>query len=303
MDKDLYNSGKGVVFKEKIPGLRVSEAVRHEEFEMRAKHVHETIELFFLLEGHRFFFLEQETYLLDEGCAMLVNHDLIHRTSPAEGYAPDHHNFILQIDRQVYDGVLKSLFQMDFDTFGSLNNGIARFSEADWQLILSLIDAFKRADRDEDATEKNPYLVMLAATLLATFARVRRQGNEMDYNRITKSRVVNSGIYRKVHEISMYLQNNYAKNLSLDELAGRFYMSKSYLTRIFREVTGFSVVEYTNFIRVRRAQEMLKTTKENITDIAAATGFGNITYFEKVFRVATGQKPSQYRKKLQEEQQ
>lgn len=73
-------------------------------------------------------------------------------------------------------------------------------------------------------------------------------------------------------------------------------MSRSYLSRIFRKVTGFSVVEYLNFVRVRKAQELLKGSRMRITEISESTGFGNITYFERVFRSLSGQSPAQYRR-------
>ena len=73
-------------------------------------------------------------------------------------------------------------------------------------------------------------------------------------------------------------------------------MSRSYLTRSFRNVTGFSVVEYMTYIRIQKAQQLLRESDRSITEIADLCGFGNITYFEKVFKTTTGHTPVQYRK-------
>ena len=94
----------------------------------------------------------------------------------------------------------------------------------------------------------------------------------------------------------MYLQGHTGDNVTLDEVAKQFYMSKSYLTRVFRNITGFSVIEYITYIRVRKAQQLLIDSDTSITDIADICGFGNVTYFEKVFKQMTGQTPGQYRK-------
>ncbi len=298
--KNLHNSRLELIFEKKIPGLRVTEALRHQEFIMRQRHVHATIELFFLIEGNRFMFVDRETYRLQAGSAMLVNHDLIHKTSVATGSPPDHRNFILQLDRTVFDGLLRQLGYPGFDEFGSIYTGVANFTEPEWKLVLHIISAFKAAcNQDFGKTDRNPelnsFLILQAMELLGLFVRARRNEQSEIYKKKDRN-VVESGVHRKVHDIAMYIQNNSHENISLDELAEKFYMSKSYLTRIFRNVTGFSVVEYNRFIKVKKAQDLLRGTELSITDIAAQTGFGNITYFEKVFKQTTGQSPAQYRK-------
>lgn len=304
-DKDIHNSRLELVFEKRIPGLRVSEAVRHREFIMRSRHVHETIELHFMIDGHRLMFMDRETYRMDAGCAMLVNHNLIHKTSTAPGFAPDHRNFILQLDRSIFDNLFRQLGYPSFDDFGSMYCGETHFNESEWKLILSIIDEFKSACNDAKKMDSehlnvNSYLYLQAMELCGIYARSRRRemNGEWKVNE-QKERpetVIKTGVHQKVHDIAMYLQNNARENVSLDDVASRFYMSKSYLTRIFRSVTGFSVVEYLKFIRIRQAQTLLREGDKSITEIAAACGFGNITYFEKVFKATTGISPLQYRK-------
>ena len=88
-DVNLHNSRLELVFEKRIPGLRVSEAVRHHRFIMRSRHVHETIELHFILEGQRLMFVDRETYRLSPHSAIVVTHNLIHKTSTAPGFPPD----------------------------------------------------------------------------------------------------------------------------------------------------------------------------------------------------------------------
>lgn len=299
--KNIHNSRLELVFEKKIPGLRVSEAKRHQEFIMRTRHVHDTIELFFLIEGRRFVFVDQETYSLEAGMGMLINHSMIHKTSMAAGYPPDHRNFILQLDRSVFDGLLRQLGLPGFDEFGILYGGTTRFKPEEWQLIMAVIDSFKAACEEERSRRENPqdlnaYLLLQAMELLGIFAYRRKAELSGSWKTETGTRVVNTGVHQKVHDIAMYLQNHSAENVTLEETAARFYMSKSYLTRIFRNVTGFSVVEYLTFTRVKKAQIMLRDTDTSVTAIAEAAGFGNITYFEKVFRETAGMTPKQYRK-------
>lgn len=302
-DINLHNSRLELVFEKRIPGLRVSEAVRHHRFIMRSRHVHETIELHFVLEGQRLMFVDQETYRLTPHTAMVVNHNLIHKTSTAPGFPPDHHNFILQLDRSKFDSLLRMAGLHGFDDFGNRFNGVARFSEGEWQLILAIMSEFKAvciSDRHDMSMEDlHAFLYLQAVELTSIIAKARRRQiqTELEENqKAVPETIVKTGVHLKVHEVALYLQQHLSDNVSLEELAGRFFMSRSYLTRSFRNVTGFSVVEYMNYIRIQRAQQLLKESERSITDIAAHCGFGNITYFEKVFKQTTGQTPLQYRK-------
>lgn len=306
-DVNLHNSRLELVFEKRIPGLRVSEAVRHHRFIMRSRHVHETIELHFNLEGQRLMFVDRETYSLSPHSAIVVNHNLIHRTSTAPGFPPDHHNFILQLDRSRFDQILRVAGLRSFDDFGERFNGVATFDDSEWQLILSVISEFKAMCEEDkmgaavSMEDAHAFLYLQALELASIFAKARRRllHTELEANqKAVPETVVKTGVHQKVHEVALYLQTHIHESVSLEELAQRFFMSRSYLTRSFRNVTGFSVVEYMTYIRIQKAQQLLRESDRAITEIADLCGFGNITYFEKVFKEATGQTPVQYRKNV-----
>lgn len=306
-DVNLHNSRLELVFEKRIPGLRVSEAVRHHRFIMRSRHVHETIELHFNLEGQRLMFVDRETYSLSPHSAIVVNHNLIHRTSTAPGFPPDHHNFILQLDRSRFDQILRVAGLRGFDDFGERFNGVATFNESEWQLILSVISEFKAMCEEDkmgaavSMEDAHAFLYLQALELASIFAKARRRllHTELEANqKAVPETVVKTGVHQKVHEVALYLQTHIHESVSLEELAQRFFMSRSYLTRSFRNITGFSVVEYMTYIRIQKAQQLLRESDRSITEIADLCGFGNITYFEKVFKEATGQTPVQYRKNV-----
>lgn len=304
-DVNLHNSRLELVFEKRIPGLRVSEAVRHHRFIMRSRHVHETIELHFIIEGQRLMFVDRETYRLSPHSAIVVNHNLIHKTSTAPGFPPDHHNFILQLDRSRFDQILRVAGLRGFDDFGERFNGVATFNESEWQLILSVISEFKAMCEEDkmgaavSMEDAHAFLYLQALELASIFAKARRRllHAELEANqKVVPETVVKTGVHQKVHEVALYLQTHIHESVSLEELAQRFFMSRSYLTRSFRNVTGFSVVEYMTYIRIQKAQQLLRESDRSITEIADLCGFGNITYFEKVFKTTTGHTPVQYRK-------
>ena len=86
-----------------------------------------------------------------------------------------------------------------------------------------------------------------------------------------------------VEQICAYLAANYQQKLSLTEVAARFYISPYYLSRLFRRVTGQSIVDYINARRIEAAQKLLETTELSIGSVAEQTGFASAAHFRRVF--------------------
>ena len=100
-----------------------------------------------------------------------------------------------------------------------------------------------------------------------------------------------------VEQICAYLAANYQQKFSLSEVAAKFYISPYYLSRLFRRVTGQSIVDYINGRRIEAAQKLLETTELSISAIAEQTGFASAAHFRRVFREVMDISPLQYRKK------
>ena len=99
-----------------------------------------------------------------------------------------------------------------------------------------------------------------------------------------------------VEQICAYLSANYQQKFSLTEVAAKFYLSPYYLSRLFRRVTGQSIVDYINNRRIEAARKLLETTELSISAVAEQTGFASAAHFRRVFREVMGTGPLQYRK-------
>jgi len=92
-----------------------------------------------------------------------------------------------------------------------------------------------------------------------------------------------------------YLRRNFAKPLTLGEIAWHTKVSEEHLARIFRKVTGQTVFDYLRAIRLETAKTLLINSSRTLTEIAAETGFGSLSLFSRNFRKYIGQSPSAYR--------
>lgn len=98
-----------------------------------------------------------------------------------------------------------------------------------------------------------------------------------------------------IKDIINYIDNNFDQNLRLEKLASKFNLSKYYISHLFQEISGFTVVEYIQKRRIISAQKMLKNTDKDITEIYLDCGFNNAQHFYRVFKRIAGITPAKYR--------
>lgn len=100
-----------------------------------------------------------------------------------------------------------------------------------------------------------------------------------------------------VHKTVNYVRAHYSEKITLDDVAGHVYLSKSYLSRIFKEELGSSFTDFVNAVRIQKSKELLKDQSISLANIADLVGFSDQSYFTKVFSRAEGMSPGQYRRR------
>lgn len=93
-----------------------------------------------------------------------------------------------------------------------------------------------------------------------------------------------SAIESKLEKVRIFCSCNYARKISLREIASHVGMNKSAFCTFMRRHNGMSLSEYVNEIRLKIAMEKLSHTDSSIAEIAYDTGFANVTYFNRLFR-------------------
>jgi AraC-like DNA-binding protein/ligand-binding sensor protein len=104
-----------------------------------------------------------------------------------------------------------------------------------------------------------------------------------------------------VFKITNYIKKNCAEKLTLDSLAREVYLSKSYLSSIFKQETGTSLTAYITKVRVEKSKKMLLEDHVSLATIAGQCGFKDQSYFTKVFKKETGRSPKKFRDNYFEE--
>lgn len=99
-----------------------------------------------------------------------------------------------------------------------------------------------------------------------------------------------------ITSIISYIDQNYDKELSLETLAYHFGFNYNYFSSLFNQEMNESFSDYLNKVRIEKACELLKSTREPIADISSMVGYSEQSYFCRVFKKYTGVSPSGYRR-------
>ena len=101
---------------------------------------------------------------------------------------------------------------------------------------------------------------------------------------------------QRFQETLHYIEENYADNITLEDVAKTINYNPTYVSTLFVAYTGLNFKSYLDSFRINQAVKLMKSNDMTIADISAQCGFANIRTFNNVFRKITGMTPSQLRK-------
>ncbi|MDC3415821.1 response regulator transcription factor [Aquibacillus salsiterrae] len=129
-----------------------------------------------------------------------------------------------------------------------------------------------------------------------SFLKFKLQAKQDCYRLIDALKSIN---YQKekdsIQQIASYLKDNYQQDITLQDIADKFFLSREYISRKFKQVYKVTITDYLTKIRMEKACELLKNPNLKIYYIAFEVGYKNEKYFSKVFKKQYGLTPNEYR--------
>ncbi len=281
---------QNILFNDAVGGIAVERIERDFNFNMLSKHFHNEYEIYYLINGERYYFIEKQIFYVKKGSLVFIDRNQIHKTVGAN--TNYHDRILMLISEEELKPILSLCDNFDVASFFTKNSGIIELSEAGQKHVECILLAVIREMKQKQSNYE--FLVKAKLAELMIYALRCKNGE----NSTVKAEPVKTEKYRKISEIAEYINEYYQSDISLSDIARDFYISKCYLSRIFKEITGFTVNEYINIIRVKKAQQLLEHSEYNITEIAEMIGYDSITYFEKIFKKYLELSPLKYRKKF-----
>lgn len=120
-------------------------------------------------------------------------------------------------------------------------------------------------------------------------------------NQLQKDSSKNTKSFMKVHALLDHIHQNYSQKITGSEIERKFECNYDYMNRIFNKITGRTITQYVNSVRIDHAKELIEATHLSIGEVGYLTGLNDPYYFSKVFKKHTGLSPSQYYKKIRED--
>lgn len=128
----------------------------------------------------------------------------------------------------------------------------------------------------------------IAYSLLFEIARFNGRG---------AGQMIGKGVSLQLESAIEYVEKNYPNDFKIADLANECHMSETHFRRIFQEKMNMTPVEYVNFVRVRKACELIDRTDISMEDVAEKVGFVTPSTFNRNFRRIIGTSPYQWKKR------
>ena len=249
--------------------------------DMPVQHYHDMYEILVMLGGKRYLFCDNYCYTMERGTMAVFKPFEIHYAESRESDFYERYviNFRLEALSPLLSGNELHVLEE------KLNSCVIDLTEEQTVLLCRL---FKQADECSRLkgflSEK---LLLSAVLLLVMYSAGLSEGAETLSGGTADPQIVS---------VLKYINEHYRSVVMLDDLSDKVGISKFYLCRRFHEVTGATVMEYLNNVRLTKVHNMLLNTKNSIDDIAFETGFSSAVNLSRAFKKLYGVSPSEFRR-------
>lgn len=238
-------------------------------------HYHRGHEIYYLLRGHTKYFIGNEIYYLKRGNMVFVPKGVLHVTDNEE--CVDLTRILVTFTDDMLDDYtmqyLDELYNEKFVCFP--DDHLPKIEEHLHKMAL---------ESDRKSSDREYLVKLYIKELLVLISRYRTHQAEIQ---LSESQII-------MKEVTDYINVNYDKQLSEEEVSRMFAMSRSHFSRKFKTVTGLSYSEYVTNVRITNAETLLRESNLSITDIAQCCGFNDSNYFASVFKRLKGITPYKY---------
>ncbi|MBD0381353.1 helix-turn-helix transcriptional regulator [Paenibacillus sedimenti] len=257
---------------------------REGPFSMPVNHFHDHYEIYYLLSGKRYYFIQDRSYQIQEGDLVFIGRNKLHKTHHAD--AQPHERILINFDHSWIGSIGDSAAEYLLAPF-LLKQHIFSMTGSNRTFVENILFSMLR-EQQHTLSGWELASKALLTQLLIFCSRLSDKAIEPTERPHAMS--------PKIFEIVGYINEHYKTRLTLASISETFFISPSYFCRSFKETTGFSFIEYLNNVRIREAQRLLRETKLKVIDVAEQSGFDSVAHFGRVFKQVTQQTPLECRK-------
>ena len=252
-------------------------------------HWHEEVEMVIVYKGMADYYLNGEKVLLQEGDVLFISPSTLHAFNQNADniFLAEAVLFNLNLINNSVDicnnKYFSPLLNCECTPYFVINNNHTCYDELK-EMLNNLLITYK---------EKNEYFELEIKSILLEIFYILFSNNYF----IINNNMPNNTSNKIIKSVLNYIQENYNKPLTLNDIANTFKISVYHLSHMFKDTTRMSCIDYIIDFRLLKASQLLLTTDDAILNIALEVGFNNISYFNRAFKKKFNTTPSEYRKK------
>jgi AraC-like DNA-binding protein/quercetin dioxygenase-like cupin family protein len=240
-------------------------------------HKHDDLsEIIYISEGEGTFIINDKTYSATQGDILIYNKGIIHEewSNPANPLK----TYFCGVTNLSIEG-MKELHIIPSDI-----EPVIRKCKYSPKIEIYMSEIF-----EESALQADGYQMIcqnLLTSLITLIIRIIKLQNADIYSEKPES---------LSHQIKEYIDKNYTKNISLNDIANTLFISPYYLSHIFKKEMNLSPIHYLINRRMGEAKKLLVSTDMKVREVAKMVGYGNPNYFTMLFKKFTGESPKRFK--------
>lgn len=246
-------------------------------------HKHDFISMFYIFSGSCTYNLDGNLYPVKKGDLIICNSGVVHgkTLSPEEEVT----EFQIGLSSISIDGLPQNcLISADEPPITNLKKHEQEFLKCCSDILL------EQEKREPGWELMLKTLVMKLVVIYLKDTRIcheHEDNNSLDFASFDKTAVANT--------LMSFITENYMQNISLETMSKSMYMSPVYISKVFKEETGESPINYLIKVRLSKARELLEAGNLSVKAAARLVGYADAYHFSKLYKKYYGYSPSRSR--------
>ena len=254
----------------KIENYYFSKAIDR-RYSESTQHYHPHYEIYYMKEGSCRYFIDDRSFDVEAGDVIFIPKGIIHRTN----YTTNLHSRLLInfTDDYIPNNVIGNIME-------------SRYLYRSREITRHIEELFNKIEKEYTHPDDYTRSLLYCYTAEMFYLILRHPGNLEEAT--TGNELIDS--------IVRYIKQNYMSDIKLSSVAKMKSVSPEHLSRTFKSCTGFGFNEYVTLLRLRKAEEMIRTEhNKTISEIAYECGFNDGNYFSYKFKKMYGISPIKLR--------
>lgn len=257
----------------------------YKEEETLSIHINECYEIYYSISGGKQFLIDNKIYDINPGDMFIINQFESHYIAKIDKAL--HERIVVSISPEFLKSISTEKTELDYcftNRTENSNHKISLNKEQQNRFLYFVNKIIAVEGFGSDLVEYAAFLELMTAINTLYINNNDLSSTESLYKYNTQ-----------VEEIMAYINKNITETITIEELSNKFYLSESYICRIFKVATGTTINKYILSRRISIAKSMLANGSE-INEVCEKCGFNDYSNFYKAFKKAVGISPKKYSK-------